>query len=560
MTDAETRELRPMAAETAVALKVHSAIAKALVDNGVTHMFGLIGDGNLYMADSFAREYGGTYVSAANEAGATIMALGYAMVSGKVGVATVTHGPAVTNTLTGLVEGVKGQVPMILLCGDTAVEDRDSLQNAPQRELIVATGAGFEQVRSPRTLSRDVATAMRRAVAERRPIALNVPIDFQWLDTEYTPEIARFPETRSAAASGEAFDNAIGIIAAARRPIVLAGRGALHPEARASILKLAERIGAPVATTLKAKDLFRGEPHNLGVFGTLSTPVAVDAITASDCVIAFGASLNRATTSRGTFLAGKRMVQVNAEAGELGKHEPPDAGLVGDPGLMAEAIVHWLDEAEIASSEWRDDALAERLAAYDASTDFNDMGTGTTVDVRTALARFNKAVPADRVVVTDGGRFMWIPYRLVDVADAKTFLFTLHFGAIGLGMPYAIGASYAAPGRPVLLVTGDGGFMLGGLVEFNTAVRHKVDLIVVLCNDGGYGAEHIQFRRKNMDPSMALFDWPEFAGVAEALGGRGVTVRSAGDLDAAVDAIAKRDRPLLIELKVDPDHMAEAIG
>ena len=129
------------------------------------------------------------------------------------------------------------------------------------------------------------------------------------------------------------------------------------------------------------------------------------------------------------------------------------------------------------------------------------------------------------------------------------------FGAIGLGVPYAVGAAVGAKGRPALVVCGDGGFMLGGLAEFSTAVRHGLDLIVLLCNDSAYGAEHIQFRNKNMDPSLSMFVWPEFADVARALGGEGVTVRTTADLEVAEAAIRNRRGPLLIDLKCDPDHM-----
>ena len=537
-------------------LKVHSAIARALADNGVTTMFGVIGDANLYMVDSFVREHGGAFVSASNEAGAAVMALGYANVSGELGVATVTHGPALTNTLTGLVEGVKGQIAMLLVCGDTAVEDRDGLQNVPQRELIIATGAGFEQLRTPATLSQDVAMAIRRAITERRPIALNVPTDYQWLDTDYQPVIVRLAEARGLAPEGADLDNAIGIIAAARRPIIVAGRGATGDAARAAILRLARRIQAPVATTLKGKDLFRGENCNLGVFGTLSTPVAVEAILEADCIIAFGASLNRFTTSAGTYLAGKRTIQCNAEAAEIGKYVMPDAGLVGDPALMADHLVHWLDEAEAGTSGFASPALNARLRAYSPADGIDDLSTARTIDLRKAILWLNDAVPQDRLLVTDGGRFLGAPWQLVNVRHPRSFVYTIHFGAIGLGMAYAIGAAVAAPGRPVLLVTGDGGFMLGGLAEFNTAVRHKLDLVVAVCNDSSYGAEHIQFRRKNMDPGLSVFEWPDFASVADALGGQGVTVRTAADLDAAARAIAARGRPLLIDLKLDPDHVA----
>jgi len=536
-------------------MKVHAAIAKALADNGVTTMFGIIGDANLYMADSFVRDQGGRFVSAANEAGAAVMALGYATVSGKVGVATVTHGPALTNTMTALVEGVKGQLPLLLVCGDTHAEDRDGMQNAPQRDLIVATGAGFDQLRSPATLCQDVATALRRTVLERRPIALNVPINLQWLDVDYTPVIARLPERRGLTPAGEDFDNAIGIIAAAKRPIVVAGRGCLDPEARAAVLRLARRIGAPVATTLKGKGMFAGEECNLGVFGTLSTPPAVEVITEADTVLFFGASVNRFTTSAGTFVEGKRVIQCNAEAIDIGRFHPPDAALVGDPALTADHIVGWLDRAEIAPSGFATAALDARLKAYSPTDGLNDMSTPDTIDVRKAIARLNQLVPADRLLVTDGGRFLGVPWQFVDTPEARAFVYTIHFGSIGLGMAYAIGAGIAAPGKPVFLVTGDGGFMLGGLAEFNTAVRHKVDLIVALCNDGSYGAEHIQFRNKDMDPSLSVFDWPDFGPVATALGGRGLTVRTDADLEAAAEAIRTRDRPLLLDLKLDPDRV-----
>jgi thiamine pyrophosphate-dependent acetolactate synthase large subunit-like protein len=119
-------------------------------------------------------------------------------------------------------------------------------------------------------------------------------------------------------------------------------------------------------------------------------------------------------------------------------------------------------------------------------------------------------------------------------------------------MPYAIGASFAQPNRPILLVTGDGGWMLGGLSEFNTAVRYGVDLTVVVCNDSSYGAEYIQFTRKDMDPALSLFRWPDFAPVAIALGGHGFTIRTNADLPVLTDAVATSGRPLLIDLKIDP--------
>lgn len=536
-------------------MKVHEAIARSLVDNGINTLFGVIGDGNLFFVDSFMRLPGTHYVAAAGEAGVVLMALGYATAARTVGVATVTHGPALTNTMSALVEGVKGSLPMLLLCGDTATIDHENLQNIAQRDVVVASGAGFEQARSPATITEDFACALRRSIVERRPVVLNIPVDFQWQEVEYAPIIVSMADTRAYVPMSADLEEAIGIIAAARGPLIVAGRGAASREAHAALVALGERAGAALATTLKAKDLFRGDPFNVGIMGTLSTPVAVETILESDCILAFGASLNKWTTSAGTFLRGKRLVQCNLEPGEIGRYVRPTVGLVGDPPNMARILTHWLDEAEIEPSGFRTDTLRERLASYSAARDFEDLTTEQTMDIRAVLARLNEAVPANRLFVSDGGRFMSQAFKMIEVEGPEAYVFGSHFGSIGFGLPYAIGAARAARDRPTLLVIGDGGFMLGGLAEFNTAVRDGTDLIVVVCNDGGYGAEHVQFLNRNMDASLALFKWPDFAPVADALGGTGITVRGRSDLDVAVCAIQQRDRPVLIDVKCDPCRM-----
>ena len=549
-----------MAASNKQALKVHQAIARALADNGVDTIFGLVGDANLFMIDSFVHDCGGTFVAAAHEAGGALMALGYASLSGKVGICSVTHGPAMTNTVTPLVEGVKGSLPMVLLCGDTAVEDRENNQNVAQRDIIMATGAGFEQLRSPRTVAQDVARALRRAIVERRPIALNLPYEFDWNDVDYQAVRVHIPESRAIVSSSDDLDNAIGIIASAKRPVIVVGRGAVSPEARSAILKLARRIEAPLATTLKAKDLFRGEDFNLGVCGTISSAVTVDVILQSDCLISFGASLTYRTTSHGSFLKGKRVVQVNLEPSEVGKNVPLDAGLVGDPAGVADLIVHWLDEAEIPSSGWYTEELKQQIASEVPQLgEQSDFDNGT-VDYRLTLVRLDRILPQDRVLVTDGGRFMRGPWTMIKTPGPGSFLATVNFSSIGLGLSHAIGASFALPGRPIVLFTGDGGFMHGGLSEFNTAVRYKLDLIVIVCNDGAYGAEVTKFQQKRpdrqMDHGLITFDWPDFAPLAIASGGHGVTVRSEQDWGQAEAAIQHRRGPVLIDIRLDPSRMS----
>jgi len=528
-------------------MHVYQSIARAACDHGVDTMFGLMGDANLFMVDSFVRDCAGRFVPAAHEGSSVLMALAYSHVAGKVGVATVTHGPALTNCVTALTEGVRGHIPMVLLAGDTPVANPRHLQGIDQRELVKATGAGFEQLRAPDTVGMDVARAFYRAQVERRPIVLNMPADFMWQEVSHKVEVLDVFTAPGGVAEGNILDEAIGMIASARRPLILAGGGAVT--ARDQLIRLADRLEAPLATTLKAKGLFNGHPHNIDIFGTLSTPAAYDLIAQSDCIVCFGTGLHDFTTDRGKLMKGKRIVQVDIEPTAIGGGLHPDAALLADAGLTAETIVYWLDQAEIQPSGFTSELDIGVLTAHTPAT---GKAADGFVNYVHALERLEEALPDDRVLVTDGGRFMTEVWCRISAPDPRSFVVTANFGSIGLGLQEAIGAGLAAPGRPVVLFSGDGGFMMGGINEFNTAVRLGLDLIVIVANDSAYGAEHIQFLDRKMDPSLTEFHWPSFAGIARSLGGEGIEVHSDEELETALAAIETRDRPLLIELRLDP--------
>jgi acetolactate synthase-1/2/3 large subunit len=526
-------------------------IARAVWDHRAETVFGLMGDANLFMIDHYVRGCGGRFVPAAHEGSAVLMALAYAHVRKRVGVASITHGPALTNCVTALTEGARGGIPLVLLAGDTPVLHPRHLQSIDQREVVKATGAGFEQMRAPETATQDVARAFYRAGAERRPIALNMPADFMWHRQPYEACRHTVFDAPAHVPEGEALETAIGMMASAKRPLILAGAGACG--ARDQIIRLADRLEAPLATTLKAKGLFSGHPFNMEIFGTLSTPAAYDVMAKADCIICFGSGLHDFTTDRGSLLRGKRLVQVEVDSRNIGRNLHPDVALVADAGLTADNMVHWLDQAEIPPSGFTRELDVTALTAHPPGR--REKARPGNVNYVWALDALEQSLPGNRIVVTDGGRFMTEVWCRISVPDPGSFLVTANFGSIGLGLQEAIGAGIAAPDRPVVLFTGDGGFMMGGINEFNTAVRLGLDLIVILCNDSAYGAEHIQFVDRKMDPGLTTFEWPSFAAVANALGGRGIEVKSAEELDMAIDAIADRKVPLLIELRLDPNDV-----
>lgn len=540
----------------------HDAIAEALASHGIDTMFGVLGDGNLFIAEAMMRNHGLTYVAATHEANAVCMAEGWARSVGRLGVATCTHGPGLTNTMTALVEGTRNRTPMLVVAGDTPVSVREHLQNIDQHALVAATGAGFEPIRSAKTVGRDVAHAVRRAHSERRPIVLNVPLNIEWeQDVTLTPTEPAVAQATAMAPDPLGLDHAVGLIATANRPLILAGRGAVRSDAHDALIDLAQRLGAPVSTTVLGTGYFDDDPWNLGLFGTLTHDGAAEAIASADLVIAFGASLNLHTTARGTLFQGKRLVQCDLDPARVGSTVPIDAGVVGDARLTAEAISSMLEAIDHQPSNFRSEALRDQLAAFDRSAAFEDRTRQGAVDPRTFTLRIDELLPDDRTVVVDAGRFMLHALTL-PVPDPGSLITSHGFGAIGLGMSNAIGASVGRPNRPTVLCIGDGGFMMGALPEFHTAVEHNLDLIVLLYNDGSYGAEHIQLWRKDMDTKASLHHWPDFQAVLSSLGAKTVQINGEDDYAAAADAIDNRrpGEPVVIEVSLDPDMVSEIGG
>ena len=439
---------------------------------------------------------------------------------------------------------------MVIFAGDTPVDNPRHLQSIDQRELVKVTGAGFIQLRSPATVTEDVAQAFYRARVERRPIVLNMPADFMWQKSDYAIKILDVFTKTGGAAEGDTLDNAIGMIASARHPLILAGGGAIH--ARDALIRLADRLEAPLATTLRAKGLFNDHPYNIDIFGTLSTPAAYDLIAQSDCIICFGTSLHDFTTDRGKLMKDKRVIQIDVEPTAIGGGLHPDVALVADAYLTAKTILYWLDEAEVPESGFTRELDTATLTAHATGS---GKTSGDFVNYVDTLTRLEDALPKDRVLVSDGGRFMTEVWCRISVPNPRSFVGTVNFGSIGLGLQTAVGAAIAAPDQPVVLFSGDGGFMMGGINEFNTAVRLGLDLIVIIANDSAYGAEHIQFVDRNMDPSLTEFAWPSFAQIAKSLGGEGHEVRSNEQLDEALKALEKRSGPFLIELRLDPANV-----
>ena len=535
---------------------VHEAIADAVAATGSDTMFGLLGDANLFMANSFVEKNGGTYISAVHEASAVMMAFGYACRSARLGVATVTQGPGLTNTATALLECVRSNVPVLLITGDTAPNNTLNQQTLDQEPFVQATGAGYVLVERPQDVHSAVRYAAAQAGVHSRPVVLNCPTEYQWEVVGPAPSVGTDPllgDERIRPVSEDELVDAVGVIASARRPLVLAGHGVTGKDQRHAVLAFAERIGAPIATTLRARNLFSAAEGNVGVCGTVSTEIGVQTIGESDCIIAFGASLNTWTTARNSLLEGRRVVHVDISASSFRPVVPVTATVLGDAAIVAERFIAMLDEAEVPPTGYR-----RRMTATTTDRDLMfDQPLGERFTLAAVLSAINRALPPRRTVVCDGGRFQGESFKYLWSQDYRSEVQTTTYGAVGLGMGAAIGAAAAARDEPTVFVTGDGGFMMNGMAELHSAIRAGLPIITVICNDGSYGAEYDQFQNKGVNTDLSLFGWPDFADVARSLGADAVTVDGLPDLGAAISALDAPTRPVVVDVRFRPHDIPE---
>lgn len=531
----------------------YEAVATALKDLGIDTVFGLMGDGNMRIITYMAEHCGVKYYSAKHETGAFSMADAYARITGKVGVCTVTQGPGLTNTITPLVEAVKARTPILLLTGATPVGMRGHNQYVDQPALVTAVGAGYEPFRGVATLISDVARALRRAQLERRPILFSIPTNVQMLEVEPPAQTLQPLETMQRIFPDPAMVKKMAdLVQAARRPVILGGRGAVCSDAGQVLEELGDRIGALFATSVMGKGLFSKNAFHLGVAGGFSTRLARHMLGEADLIIAFGASLNQWTTHHETLFAkSAAIIQCDITPVALGAQSRVTLGIVGDAAATAQSLLHELIERTFQQSGFHREAIAKEIANYRPEDEFVDESIEGLVDPRSLMLRLKYLLPSEYTLVVDGGHCTGFPIAYLDVPDAAGWFFPIDSQALAIGVGGAIGAAIARPDRLTALVIGDGAMMMG-VMDIDAAVRYHLPILMIVLNDAAYGAEIYFLEQMGMTTEYARYKDPDLAAIARGMGAQGLTVHSLSDLEQIQPWLSHPSGPLVVDCKVNP--------
>jgi thiamine pyrophosphate-dependent acetolactate synthase large subunit-like protein len=533
-------------------MKVYEALARAFVAEGTKAVFGMMGDANMYWINEL-NKLGVREFEVRHEGAGLAMADGWARTDGNPGVCTTTSGPGVAQLATTLLVAARGRTPLVAFVGEAPVGDESYVQRLDQKRFAEACEAGFVHVSKPENAYEAVQTAFYRARTESRPVLLSAPMNIQQQsfddDEEYVPSTALlaaaqppFPNPTSIAAAAD-------IVAGASRPVIIVGRGAVRSQAGDAVLRLAENIGALIATTQQVKTwLADKDEFHVGISGLYSTKTAMELFQEADCVIGVGATLNKYTTEHGYLYPGARFIQIDAKPHiVMGDGRSADVFVHSDATLGVQELHRVLTERGIRQAGYRTPEVKERLTTAFEDPQPYDVEPGK-LDPRDICRLLDERIPPDFGLIIGGGQNICFSTILM-TRPRRYVLANQHFGCIGQGLTTAIGAVVATEDRPAFLVEGDAGFLMH-LPEFETAVRYNLPLLVVLFNDQMLGAEYHKAVAKGLNADLARITTPDMGDVGRALGGRGSLITDLGALGAAVDEYLADPKPTILDCRI----------
>lgn len=530
-------------------------LADALVAQGVSHAFCVPGESYLDLLDGlYAQRNRIQLVTCRFEAGAVHMAEAYGKLTGKPGVAIVTRGPGACHAAIGVHVAFQDSTPLVLLVGQIPFEetDRESFQEVDYRKMFAPLAKWVTQIddaaRIPELMAHafDVATSGRPG-----PVVVAISEEMQ-------KELASVPDIGPAAVlpphpAPAAMDRLMGMLAKAQRPLAVLGGGAGWTEqGRADIRDFLVANDIPVAVSFRRQGLFDGTHQNyVGDIGVGADATLVAKAKESDLFLAIGTRIGEPVSQGYTLfdMAGATpIVHVYPDQAEIGRVYRPALGITADLNAFAAAAKATKPIASPAWAGWR----AELRAAREAQAKPGNYEGPLNLAV--ALQELETVLPPDTIFTTDAGNFATWPNRFMHVSEKQDFLGPTN-GAMGYGVPAAIGAKIVHPGRTVVCFVGDGGFLMTGQ-ELATAFHHSVSPIILVFNNQMYGT--IRMHQERHYPgrvSATALTNPDFSKFIESFGGHGEIVEATDQLVPAFKRAMASGKPAVIEVRTNPEQV-----
>ena len=533
------------------------ALAEGLEKAGAEVVFGYPG-GNVIDIFDCVRTAKFRFVLGRHEQGCVHMADGYARALGRPGVVLVTSGPGLTNTITGLGAANMDGVPLVLICGQVPLDEMgtDAFQEADTTGLTRAVSKHGFLVKSADEIPETIAQAFYIAThGKPGVVVIDVPRDCQRAQTaaQYPARVSLRAYHPERFASSAQVNRLARLVNAAKRPVIYAGGGVIAADAASDVAALAHKAGMPVVTTMTGIGAIDSEdPLSLGMAGIHGEPAARRALADADLILALGVRFNDRTSATLPRRQWARIVHVDCDASAIGRNVQVGFGIVADVKDLLATVDSRIRPA--AHEDWtaRSRPTEKELAdgAKAASARPGYVAPKAVVD---AVCR---AAKGNLVAVTDVGQHqLWVARCLRNVRP-RTFLSSGGMGAMGFGIPAAIGAAIARPDAKVVAFVGDGGAQMTA-EELAVAAELRLPVVFVVFSNGTLGLVR-QMQTTGFGARYFATDLrsPDFVKLAIAYGIKGVRVDDPAKLDAAVRRAVRAKEPVLVDVVTDPEAMA----
>ncbi|ESR26953.1 thiamine pyrophosphate-binding protein [Lutibaculum baratangense] len=534
------------------ARKTYDVLAECFLRERTQTCFALLGDANMNWGTKLA-EGGCSMVYVRHEHCAVAAAMSFARATGDVGVATVTCGPGLTQLMTALPAAVRASIPLVVFAGEAPLKANWYNQELEQAPFVTATGAAYHQLHHIERMPVQIRDAFVQARMEMRPVVLGVPFDLQARDWPGdvdlpAPSFEIMPKVSPMPPHPDDVAHVAGLVADAKRVIVMAGRGAYLSGAAAECRALAERCGGLLATSLPVRGLFNDDPFSLGIAGGFSTDVARECFGEADLVIAVGGRLAQHNTAGGKLFPQARVIQIDVRPLAVSQGRvAADAHLRADAREGVRALLEALGPRPSGAETWRSDALARKIRETPADSTQFPAQQGAH-DPRDVVAALEACLPFDWEMVNSSGHcsyyFAQMPSRPVE-----RFHTIREFGAIGNGISFAIGVAAARPDSTVVLFDGDGSLMMH-VQELETIRRHGMNILICIMNDGAYGSEIHKLRSEGLSDAGATFGRTDLAAISRGFGLGGERVDDLGTLPELIARFSREGGAAVFDFPV----------
>lgn len=547
------------------------AIVRSLEELGVTDIFGLPGGAILPTYDPLFDSEKLNHILVRHEQGAGHAAEGYAIASGKVGVAIATSGPGATNLLTAIADANMDSVPLVCITGQVSskVIGTDAFQEADIVGMTMPITKHSFMVRDAQEIPRCIATAFKIAATGRPgPVLVDITkdaqqgmMDFSWPPANTDPR-GYNPVTRG---HSKQIREAAKLITESQRPVLYVGGGVVRAEASDELLKLAKTIGAPVVTTLTARGAYPdSDPQNLGMPGMHGTVPAVTAMQKSDLLIALGARFDdRVTGVVSEFAPHAKVIHVDVDPAEISKIRIADVPIVGDLRYVLPELNEIL-EGEFASelpdlSHWW--KLVNRFKeTFPLGYTKTDDGLGSPQFV---IEKLSELTGPDAYYVTGVGQHQMWAAQFIQSENPRHFINSAGLGTMGFSVPAAMGVKVAFPDSVVWAIDGDGCFQMTNQ-ELATCVQNNIPIKVAIINNSSLGMVRQwqnlfydgRYSNTHLKTGIGTERVPDFVKLAEAYGCAALRCESDADVEETIkQALAINDRPVVVDFNVSPDAL-----